>query len=61
MYSLRTSTSPAAATVSTVKIPCSTSSRGASLVISRVGGSSVCQQVASLGIARPSRGPSSAK
>ena len=61
MYSLRTTSSPAVATVSSVKMPAATSSSGASLVRSRVCGSSVCQQVASLSMPRRRRGASSAK
>ena len=60
-YSLRITSSPAACTLSGVKMPRSTSSAGWSLVSSRVCGSSVCQQVASLSTTRRSRGATSAK
>ena len=56
MYSLRTISSPAAGASSGAKTPRSISSSGASLVISRVCGSSVCQQLASLSMTLRSRG-----
>ena len=58
-YSLATSRAPAAGAVWGVYTPSSISSCFASLVISRVCGSSVCQQVASQSITRRSRAATS--
>jgi hypothetical protein len=59
-YSLAISTAPAAVTVSGVNTPSLISSCGASLVIKRVCGSSVCQHAASVGTTRRSRALTSA-
>src|SRR3954465_12062597 len=61
MYSLRTSSSPAAGASSGARMPRSISSSGESLVIRRVCGSRVCQELASLSMTLRSRGASSAK
>ena len=59
-YSLATISAPADGTVSGVNTPLLTSSWGASLVIRRVCGSSVCQHAASLGNTRRSLAVTSA-